>query len=65
MSKRFSIKVDENRDVHILDNGIDRGLYRVCDLLNRLYEENQALKIKIEELEEEFYEYEVINGYLE
>jgi len=36
-----------------------------CKALNELYEENQALKIKIEELEEEFYEYEVINGYRE
>lgn len=53
MNKRFKIEVDENRDVRILDNGIDIGQFRLCNLLNELYEENKALKIKYEGFSDE------------
>lgn len=62
MSERFTIEVNENRDVRILDNGMDIGQYGACKLLNNLYEENKALKREIEELDEEFYEYTLIMG---
>ncbi len=64
-NKRFVISVDENRDVHILDNGVDRGLYRICDLLNTLYEENKTLKKEIEEWEDSMISDEDIIDYLQ
>ena len=63
--KRFVIQVDDNRDVHILDNGVDRGLYRICDLLNTLYKENKALKMEIEELEDTMISDQDIVNYLQ
>lgn len=62
--KRFTIEVDENRDVHILDNGVDRGLYRICDLLNNLYEENKDLKREIVELEDGVFSEKDFSNYL-
>lgn len=63
--KRFTIEVDFNRDVRILDNGIDKGLFRLCNLLNELYEENKALKIKIEELEDSMFSEKDFSDYLQ
>lgn len=48
--KRFVVEVDENRDVRILDKGIDIGQFRVCNQLNALYEEYLRLKEENEEL---------------
>lgn len=48
--KRFTTEVDENRDVTILDNGIDVGQYRLCHQLNALYDEYLRLKKENEEL---------------
>lgn len=63
--KRFTIEVDENRDVRILDNGVDIGQYAVCKLLNDLYEENKFLDSYLEELEDSMFSDKDFSDYLQ
>lgn len=65
MKKRFAIEVDENREVRILDNGLDIGQFRLCNLLNALHEENKALKIEIEELKDSMFSEKDFSDYLQ
>lgn len=63
--KRFTIEVNENRDVRILDDGIDIGQFRLCNLLNALYEENKFLEGVIEELEDSRFSEKDFSDYLQ
>ncbi len=49
--KRFTIEIDDEKWVHILDNNVDIGQYNLCKVLNELNEENKKLKLKKQELE--------------
>lgn len=49
--KRFTIEIDDEKWVHILDNNTDIGQYNLCRLLNELHEENQFLKRQVDELD--------------
>ena len=51
--KRFTIEIDDENIVHILDNETDIGQYNLCKLLNGLHEENKELKKENEQLQEE------------
>lgn len=42
--QRFTIEVDDENFVQILDNNVQIGQYNVCKLLNELVDENEQLK---------------------
>lgn len=53
--QRFSVEIDENENVRILDSGLIISQYTVCKLLNKLYEDNKFLNSYLEDLEDSMF----------
>ncbi len=54
------MKFEYNMFDGFMEDGKRIGIWEVLLYLNDLYEENQALKKEIENIEEEYYEYTLI-----
>lgn len=55
-TKRFTIEIDDENFAQILDNNIPIGQYNLCNVLNRLYEENKKLKEENNKLHTKIFE---------